>query len=103
MQRTQKQNNSLHKFCELLAEAMDEAGIDMKTAVKAPIRPTKENVKETIVKVVMNALYPDVESTTQLTTKELQEVYENVNRFTGQLWGIHVPWPSIETQSEEQR
>ena len=103
MNRTTQQNRSLHKYCELLARALDAAGIDMKQAIRVPIRPTKENVKETMVHAVMGALYPDVKSTADLTTKQMMEVYENMNRITGELFGMHVAWPSVESLSEAKR
>ena len=35
-------------------------------------------------------------STTELTTKEMTELYEEVNRHTSK-HGVHVPWPSQES------
>ena len=43
--RTPRQNNSLHKWCELAAEHLADAGIDMRELIKVPIRPNKENFK----------------------------------------------------------
>jgi hypothetical protein len=67
--RTVKQNSALHVYAGLLAEALDDAGHDMRTLIQVPIKPTMDNVKETIIKPVMTALYPGITSTTQLTTK----------------------------------
>jgi hypothetical protein len=93
-QRTIKQNASLHKYAELLAETLDAGGYDMRTLIRVPIRPNKDNVKEEMIKPIMKALYPEKESTTQLTTKEMQEVYEVCNRATAQKLGISIEWPS---------
>ena len=103
MIRTGKQNNSLHKYIRALAVALDDAGIDMRTTIKMPIKPTEENVKECMVKPVMRALYPEIESTTKLSTKQMQELYNVLDRATGQKLGIHVPWPSEESMMEAQR
>ncbi len=40
----------------------------MKEIIKVPIKPTKENVKEEMLRPVMKALYPHIESTSELTT-----------------------------------
>ena len=98
-----KQNASLHKYLRELAEAMADAGYDMREAIHVPIRPTPENVKETMWRAVQRAMFPDVESTTQLTTVQIQEVYKQLDYFTGERFGIHVEWPCEESLSEAQR
>ena len=37
-------------------------------------------------------------STTELTTKEVSQVYETLNRHLGTKLGIHVPFPSNEPE-----
>lgn len=95
-QRTAKQNSALWKYLTMLAEKMDGAGIDMKEAIHVPIRPNKDNVKAEMFDKVMMALFPEVDSSTKLSTRQIQEVYENLNRFTAQRFGITVEWPSDE-------
>ncbi len=101
MKRTSQQNKSLHKYCELLAEALKDSGHDMRTLIKLPITPTKENVKENIVKEVMTAMFPDIESTADLSSKQMTELYETMNMATSQRLGISVRWPSIEELMRE--
>lgn len=101
MKRTDQQNKALHLYCELLAAALDSAGYDMRKLIKVPIKPTKENVKETMVRPVLNALYPDIKSTTEVTTVQMQELYEVLNRATAEKLGISIPWPSEESLSQE--
>lgn len=101
--RTSKQNRSLHKYAELLAEALRDAGYeDMRTVIKVPIRPTKENVKEEMIKPVMNAMFPEIDSTTKLTTKQMQDLYEQMNLFTSERLGVSVVWPSEEPPAWEE-
>lgn len=96
-QRTIQQNRSLHKYAELLATALREAGYeDMRTVIKVPISPTKGNVKEEMIKPVMNAMFPEIESTAKLTTKQMQDLYEQMNLFTSERLGVSVEWPSEE-------
>ena len=48
MQRTEKQNNSLHAYCQGLADELNSAGLDMRVVLKPEyeIPWTKESVKE---------------------------------------------------------
>ena len=96
MRRTPTQNNCLHKYCELLAEELKDSGHDMRELIKLPITPTKENVKANIVKPVMAALFPEIESTADLTSKQMCELYETMNMATSERLGISVRWPSVE-------
>ena len=74
------------------------APVGTATVVKLPIRQTKENVKENMFKPVMNALYPDIKSTTDLSTTQMQHVYEVFNVAMGERLGVSADWPSIESQ-----
>lgn len=93
MKRTSLQNRSLHKYLGMIAEALADSGQDMRKLVKLPIRPTTENVKENMFKPVMTALYPDKTSTTELSTTEIQQVYEHFNAAVSERLGVGFPWP----------
>lgn len=98
-QRTSQQNKSLHKFCELLAEALNEAGYEMKAvlAVKQVDIPwNKDRVKDVLWKPLQEAM-TGKESTTELNTVDPSEIYEVLNRHISQNFGVHVPWPSEES------
>ncbi len=90
--RTPKQNSTMWRYLTDLAQAMDDAGIDMREAIHVPIRPTKENIKAEMWDKIQTALYPEIDSSTKLTTVQMSEVYENLNRAIGQRLGIHIPW-----------
>lgn len=94
--RTLKQNSALWKYLTLLAEEMDGAGLDMREAISVPIQPTKDNVKSEMWDRVQMALFPEIDSSRKLSTRQIQQVYENMNRFTAQKFGISVEWPSEE-------
>lgn len=96
MQRTGKQNNSLHLYISLLADTLAAAGYDMRQIIKVEITPTPENVKETMIRPIMKALFPDVTSTAQLTTKQINQVYDVVNRATAERLGVSIEFPSEE-------
>ena len=97
MNRTTQQNKALHKYCAMLSEALNDAGLDMKKTLKPevdiPWRP--ELVKEHLFKPVMKAML-DKESTTELSTREVNEVYAVLNLHTAQKLGVSVPFPSEE-------
>ena len=95
--RTSRQNRSLHKYAELLAAALKDAGYeDMRTVIKVPIAPTKENVKEEMIRPGLKAMFPELESTSKLTTVQMQQLYEQMNLFTSERLGVSVEWPSEE-------
>ena len=96
-QRTIQQNRALHKLFDLYAETLNNAGLDMKRTLKqdAEIPWRQETVKEFLWRPVQKALLGKV-STTELTTKEIDEVFEVLNKHLGQTHGVHVPFPSIE-------
>ncbi len=96
VRRTGQQNNSLHKALRELAIEMDLAKLDMRRVIKVPIKPTMENVKENMFKPVMNALYPEVESTADLTTTQMIECWEVFSQFVEKRLGIYIEWPSEE-------
>jgi hypothetical protein len=105
MNRTGQQNKSLHLWLEQLAEALNDSGQSMGDGVliKLPIRYTKENLKEQIIKPYMTALYPEKTSTTQLTTVEMQELYRDLDQIIAERSHVHIEWPSEESLSEAQR
>ena len=96
--RTEQQNKALHKYFEMLASELNDAGLDMKVVLKptVDIPWTKENIKEYIWKPVQKALLLK-ESTTELTTDEVTKVYETINRLIAEKHGIHIPFPTDES------
>lgn len=94
--RTIPQNAALHVYFELLAKELNDAGLDMKKVfeVKAVEVPwSAGSVKEVLWRPIQGAMIGE-ESTTKLTTIEISEVYEVLNRHTAQKLGVSVPWPS---------
>ncbi len=105
MQRTPQQNKSLHKWLALLADELNASGQSLGDGklVRLPVRYTGENLKEHVLKPYLNALWPDKDSTTQLSTAELKMLYEDLDVIIAERSGCHVEWPSEESLSEEQR
>ena len=95
-QRTAQQNRALHLYFELIADQLNEAGLDMRAVLKPEVEIpwTARNIKEFIWRPVQK-LQLGKDSTTNLTTKEIDIVFETVNRHLAK-HGVHVPFPSIE-------
>jgi len=92
--RTSQQNRALHKYFELLAEELNDAGLDVKEVLKpsVDIEWTGELIKEYIWRPVQFAQLKK-KSTTQLTTSEIDQIYEIITRHLGQKFGLFVEFP----------
>ena len=93
--RTLTQNASIHKYCELLADAFNDAGLDMQTVLAegTSIPWSETKVKEDIWRTVQIPL-TGKKSTKDLETFEVSQVYDVVNRHISQTFGVFVPFPS---------
>jgi hypothetical protein len=102
-QRTHIQNRALHRFFELLACELNDNGLDMKKVLKpsVDIPWTPASIKAHIWKPIQDAQLVK-KSTTELTTDEVSKVYETINRFMGEKFGVHVGFPSEELLALEQ-
>ena len=95
--RTLPQNSSLHLYTERVAEKMNEAGImqrelvgSFKDGFELPV--TGHMIKD-IFREVGRAMFKK-NSTADLLTTEVIEVYRIVDKRIGEITGIVVDWPS---------
>ena len=94
--RTLKQNSALHLYFSNLAEELNDAGFDMKKTIRVDIPWTPYTVKEYLWRPLQEA-YLLKRSTTELDKqKEIDEVYDILNRVISERTGVHVPFPNIE-------
>lgn len=102
--RTDKQNRALHLYFTHLAEALNENGLDMRKTLKPSIEIpwTPKTVKDYLWRPIMKAQVMK-ESTTELTTKEIDLVFDTLNRHLSEKFGLSVPFPSIEELMMENR
>lgn len=93
--RTITQNSSIHKYCQILSDKFNEAGLDMQTVLAegTSIPWSESKVKEDIWRTVQIAL-TGKESTKDLNTDEVSKVYDVVNRHLSQTFGVSVQFPS---------
>lgn len=92
--RTSKQNAALHVYFELLAIELNDAGLSMMKVLKpsAEIAWSANSIKQFLWGPIMKALL-DKQSTTQLNTGEVSQVYDTLNRHLGEKFGISVTFP----------
>lgn len=94
-QRTLTQNAAMHVYFDLLAKELNTAGYDMKRTLKesVDIPWNGATVKEYLWKPIQNAQVIK-QSTTELTTKEIDLIYDTLNRHLAEKTGVYVPFPS---------
>jgi hypothetical protein len=102
--RTPAQNNSLWKYCEMLAEKFNDSGyeriITSKVLSKAVEVPwCKDSVKEDIWNPVMFAV-TGATSSRDLGTADVDKVYRVIHRHLASNMGISVAFPSKDTNFE---
>ena len=82
--RTVQQNKALHKDCELIAEKLNDAGLEMNKILKVDIPWTTITVKEYIIKPILWALFRK-KSTTELDkVGEIEKLHGVVMRELGE-------------------
>ena len=95
--RTLTQNRALHKFCQMLADKLNEAGLDQKKVLKPEVEIpwTQEAVKEHLWRPIQKAV-TGLDSTTKPEASQYSDIYEVLNRHLTTKLGVHVPWPNKE-------
>lgn len=101
--RSGQQNNAIHKYCAMAAEALNDAGFDMNVVLSEAETPTPwtmETFKNTVWRKLQLAMGLP-KSTTKLTRTQVSEVYDVVNRGVIAKRGISLPFPSTENREYE--
>lgn len=95
--RTLPQNNSLHLGCELIANALNDAGLDIRKVIKPTVEIpwNKYMVKEYLIRPVMKVM-TGKESTRELNkTNEPSDIWDVVMRHLQQNHGMeYIPFPN---------
>jgi hypothetical protein len=93
MQRTSVESNALHKYCGMLAKALNDSGLDMRMVKDDVDLPwSKETVKEFLWKPIQLAVTGE-ESTTNVKMGDYSKVYDVLNKHLSTNKGIQVFWP----------
>lgn len=95
--RTHQQNKALHVLFRELAKELNEAGLDMRRVLKPGIDIpwATESVKDFLWRPIQEAQLGK-KSTTELTTIEIDQVFDTINKHLGEKFGLHVAFPSID-------
>lgn len=94
--RSLKMNACLHKYCQLVADELNGAGLGVMKTLKhdAEISWTGQMVKDLMWRAIQVAL-TDKESTTEPTNAEYKEVYRHLDRHLSQTKGLpSIAWPN---------
>lgn len=102
--RTLRQNNSLWLMFTQLADELNSQGLDQKKVLKEEVAIPwqSDSIREFLWKPVQKAVV-GTESTTELTTKQIDEVFVVLQRHLHEAVGISISFPSLETLLLEQR
>jgi len=101
-QRTTQQNKALHAYFQLIADSLNDAGLDMKAVLKpnVDISWSAGTVKDFLWRPIQT-LQLGKRSTTELNTKDIDIIYDTINRHLGEKFGIHVAFPANDYNREE--
>ncbi len=101
--RTLKQNNSIHLYCKMIAEVLNDFGVTHKfksiRGKELEVRFTMILVKEVIWKPIQMSLFGK-ESTTELTRKEVTEIAQPLEKFIAENFAIDLPFPKEEDKNK---
>jgi len=97
-QRTISQNSALHRGFSDIANVLVERGIGLDLVIKElEIRPTMASVKS-LYRAIASAKY-GVDSTAQLKSNEVSEVWEDLARAVSITSGEYVAFPSSDPEN----
>jgi len=95
--RTLKQNSALHLYFQLLADQLNEAGLDMRVVLKPEVSIPwgKDTIKDFLWRPIQR-FQLGKKSTTELTTAEIDKVFEVLNRHLSEKFPEieHIPFPN---------
>jgi regulator of replication initiation timing len=96
--RTLVQNNALHQYFSMVAQELNDAGYTVQLVLKEKIDLDWDThkVKELLWKPAQQAIVRKQSTTDLDKVKDIDLVYDHINRHLGEKFGISVPFPSKE-------
>ena len=94
-QRTLQQNKSVWLFFTMLAQELNDSGYDQRKVLKPSIAIpwSKDSIHQMLWLPVQEAMF-GTDSTTELTSDQIDKVYDVLNRHLGEITGVSVEFPS---------
>ena len=88
----------------MLADELNSAGFDMRKTLKEQVEIPWEphTAKEFLWRPIME-MQLGIDSTKELTTTDIDKVYNTLNLHLSTKFGVHVPWPSEEQMAYEEK
>ena len=104
IRRTKLQNKSLHKYLTSLSGGLNDGGFSQRATMEKfkkdfDIPWTMSSLKEIFREI--GFIMFDKESTSDLTTIEMQKVYDIFDLRFGEITGVSFDWPSVESMQFE--
>lgn len=104
--RTLSQNSALHVYFQLIADELNGAGLPIKATLEhydVDLDWSSESVKSLVWRPIQKALLGKRSTTELKKQQDIDRVYEHINRFLSEQFGIHVPFPvNPDKQKEKQ-
>ncbi len=93
--RTQKQNASMHMYFTMLANTLNEAGLDFRTLLKEDAETpwNSDMVKEFLWRKIQIAV-TNIKSTSKISKNMVNDVYNILSRHLSEKHNIVVPFPN---------
>lgn len=100
--RTRKQQNALELYCALLAEALNDAGLDMRVVLKPEVKIpwTQASAKNHLWRPIQKIM-TGKESSKDPKSNEYGEIYKVLDRHIAEEHHVSVPWPCKENQNAQ--
>lgn len=97
--RSLQQNKALHKFFTIVADQLNEMGMEFTyNGIKGKEISTRYNahiIKNFLWRPLQIALF-DIESTTKINTTQMNEIIDVISKYFAER-GVSIEFPSIET------
>ncbi len=98
MPRTDQQRKAIEVYCRELAEALNDAGYEMKAVMEVKdvdIPWTQKSVKEVLWRPIQIAMKDKV-STTEIEKLDVSDIYRVLDRHISSNFGVHIEFPNQE-------
>lgn len=94
-QRTIQQNKAIHLGAQNIADVLIENGVSLNKVIQnLEVRPSMESIKD-IFRSIAESKY-GIKSTTELTTAQIDPVWEDLIKAVSEATGVFIDFPSRE-------
>jgi len=94
-QRTRRQNNAMWLWLQQLADALNEAGWDMKKTLKPHIEiPWDQKMAKRFLWNPIQEIITEQESSKNIKKQDVDKIQETIARHLAETTGISVPFPT---------